>query len=117
MNTGEAKYQNLIAALTAAGMRAELHNPDQLVVCTDEPVLTGRIWITWRNQWFISTWTPAIYSVPDDVDVVALCLACVSWESGSFYTIPDKIAQQFRLVRLEQRAVEQLLTADDSSKE
>ena len=92
--TPEARrYENVTAALAARGVRAEFHRPGQLV-------LSNRAWITWQGQWFISTWTPAVYPVPDRVDIVALCMACQEWAGGGpFYTIPDEIAERFGLER------------------
>jgi hypothetical protein len=116
MSAESAKYDRVIAALGAAGCRAEFHRPGQLVVCLDEPVLTGRIWITWLGQWFISTWVPTIYSVPDDSDVVALCVACVTSEcEGNFYWIPEPIVQQFGLRLLSEQERTQLLSASNSA--
>lgn len=102
------KYRSVIAALVTQDARAEFHSPGQLVVCLEEPVLAGGIWITWQGRWFISTWTPAIYWVPEDIDIVELCLACVRWEGDPFHTIPDPIATRFRLRRLDQSEVDEL---------
>ena len=89
------RYEAMIAALAARGIRAEFHRPGQLVI-------SGRIWITWQGQWFISTWTPAVYPVPDGTDVVDVCLACQTWSGGGgFYTIPEEIAERFGLKRAE----------------
>jgi hypothetical protein len=86
------RYAAIIAALASAGHHAECHRPGQLV-------LSGRLWITWQAKWFVSTWLPAIYPVPLDVDIVALCVAIQEWPSGPFYTIPDEIADRFGLAR------------------
>jgi hypothetical protein len=112
MPTGANQYELVIPVLLAAGCAAQFHRPDQLVVCRKEPVLTGRIWISWRDQWFISTWVPAIYSLPGDCDVVALCVACVTHDCASerFYRIPDSIVQQFGLRLLAESEADQWLS-------
>jgi hypothetical protein len=97
MSDEAARYATVIEGLRANGCHAEFHRPGQLVVCRKAPVLAGRIWITWRDRWFVSTWAPAVYAVPEDTDIVALCVACVNDKSKPFYRIPGPIVQQFQL--------------------
>ncbi len=106
-----AQYEEVIRTLTAAGYRAQFHGPGQLVVCRREPVLSGRIWITWRGCWYISTWTPAVYLVPDETNIVGLCVACVDDTRGAqpFHLIPEAIVQQFALRRLDELETQLLL--------
>lgn len=117
MCSGDVKYQAVIPALIAKGCHAEFQRPDQLVVCLNGPVLTGRIWITWREHWFISTWVPTIYAVPDNADVVGLCVACVTHAPDRFYQIPDSIVQQFQLRLLDETARDELLATFNSGEE
>jgi hypothetical protein len=107
----DAQYERVISDLVAAGCTAEFHRPGQLVVCLKEPVLSGRIWITWRGQWFICTWVPTVYCVPDDTDIIALCVACVTYPHTPFYQIPAPIVDQFRLRLLNESELEAWLDA------
>jgi hypothetical protein len=88
-------YDPVTYQLEAKGIRAEFQRPHQLV-------LSGRLWITWNAGWYVSTWTPAVYPVPPDIDVVAVCEACLNWPGEDpFYVIPEPICERFGLVRME----------------
>jgi hypothetical protein len=88
-------YDSVVERLTAKGIRAAFHRPHQLV-------LPRRIWITWNGQWFVSTWTPAVYPVPAGVDVVAVCEECLAWPDDPFYEIPEAICHRYGLCRMNQ---------------
>ena len=102
-----------IAELASNGIRALLKPNGQLL-------LPLRVWITWKEQWFISTWLPAAYSVPIDIDIVALCRECLgSDDGGGWYTIPERITAKYRLKRLDYEVVDDLLpiSEDDDDDE
>jgi len=90
-----ATYDAIIKRLRANGIRAEFQRPHQLV-------LSGRLWITWNGQWYVSTWTPAPYPVPAEGDVIAICKACLNWPDGDpWYVIPPPICERFGLIRMD----------------
>lgn len=96
-------YADVIRRLSDAGISAEFHQPDQLV-------LPSRIWITWSNGWYISTWVPACYRVPADADVVAICTECLAFPAGSpWYTIPAEILARYALERITDAEIRALL--------
>src|SRR5262245_59985625 len=88
-----AVYESVIERLKGIGCRAEFHRPHQLV-------LGNRVWIMFNGQWFISTWTPAPYPVPPEVDIVELCEACLTVEASPFYEIPPDICRRFGISRM-----------------
>jgi hypothetical protein len=88
-----AIYDSVIERLRAKGIRVEFQRPHQLV-------LPSRVWITWNEQWYVSTWMPAVYPVPSDVDVVSLCEECLQWHDDPFYTMPEPICHRYRLSRM-----------------
>ena len=107
----DSAYQTVIEALMAKGIRAEFHRSDQLVL-TDRGGTTS-VWISLHNgQWFISTWTPACYPIPNDVNVVEVCEMFLQAKDRGFYVIPTEICDRFGLVRMTNEQFEQLSPAD-----
>jgi hypothetical protein len=88
-----AQYEQLLEALHSQGIYGRMYRDDQLAL----PI---RVWLSWKDHWYISTWMPACYLIPDDVDIVALCKECMSSGSRSFHLIPEDIVYRFRLVMI-----------------
>ena len=105
------RYSPVIAEFAKHGIRASLRQPDQLLL----PV---RIWVSWKKQWYVSTWLPALYSVPDEIDIVTLCRECLAADDGGgWYTIPKRIAEKYRLERLDEEEFQRLFPAIEDDDE
>ena len=61
-------YADLILALRKHRMRAELHQPDQLVLRYAHG-FSSPGWLTWHEGWFACTWGPTCYRLPPDTDL------------------------------------------------
>ena len=100
-------YAAMIEALQKKGIRAQFRPPIQLL-------LPSRIWIACvDHQWYVSTWVPACYPVPADVDLVELCRECLEGPSGSFYTLPEDIAKRYGLHRMTNEEFDALFSGDE----
>jgi hypothetical protein len=99
-------YEVMAAQLSAIALNAAQQGPQKLVVSSQVgavwPNRGNSFWLSLRNAtWYLSTWLPALYKVPSDQDMVALCRECMSFGSGAMYTVPEHIAHQFGLVRVD----------------
>jgi hypothetical protein len=97
-------YEAMAAQLSAVGLNAAQQGPQQLVVSSQPgavwPNRGNSFWLSLRDAtWYLSTWLPALYKVPGDQDMLALCSECMSFGSSAMYTVPEHIARQFKLVR------------------
>jgi hypothetical protein len=107
-----AAYYSVMDRLAAKGIRSEFHRPHQLV-------LPSRVWLTCNERWYISTWTPAIYPVPANVDVTAVCQDCLNWPDDPFYEIPAAICERYGLSRMDDAEFDQvrLIPPDDDAED
>jgi hypothetical protein len=52
------------------------------------------------NRWYLFTWTPVGYRVPEGADVARLCRVCMAHGTIAMPTVPAPIAQEFGLSEL-----------------
>jgi|SRR5688572_23698059 len=116
----EEAYASMVHALSAVGLTAQRHGPDQLIVSTQEgPVWPNRgnsFWLSFQGgRWLLSTWLPACYRIPPGQDVVALCSACM--QSGTaMYKVPEEIARRFALERISNDEFDRLFPEHDDER-
>jgi hypothetical protein len=98
-------YQVLATALAKDGILCQFQTEGQLVVSRQ----TGPVWPDQGNsfwvshvegRWYLFTWVPVGYSVPDTADMVALCRTCMAHGTSAMATLPALIAEEFGLVQL-----------------
>ena len=111
-------YTALTEALEKLGFVGQMQNEDMLIVSSQQgPVWPNRgssFWLS-RKQgaWFLNTWLPAGYRVPQDQDLLELCSACMGGPSAMFRVPPEVIAR-FGLQELEDNEYERLFPSDQS---
>ena len=106
-------YASLTDALHPIGLIGQRMGPDQLVVSAQEgPVWPDRgnsFWLSLRSgTWYLSTWAPMRYRIPDDQDVVSLCSACMDFGTSAMQRVPDEIAARFSLEQISDGEFERL---------
>lgn len=98
-------YADLAAALASDGIRCRLQAPDQLVfsrqVASVRPDRGNSFWVTHvGGHWYLFTWSPVGYRVPDSADIADVCRACMAFGDSAMYRVPSEIAESFGLIEL-----------------
>lgn len=110
-------YVVLTEALAAVGLTGQRNRPDQLVVSGQQgPVWPNKgnsFWLS-QNQgvWYLSTWSPVCYRVPENQDLVQLCVACMAIGTSAMYRVPPDIAARFKLQEIDDRQYERLFPTE-----
>ncbi len=98
-------YANLASALANDGICCQFQAAGQFVISRQ----TGSIWPDRGNsfwvthsagRWYLFTWSPVGYRVPDSVDFAAVCRACMAFGNSAMYRVPREIAEPFGLIEL-----------------
>lgn len=95
-------YVNLARALGPDGIRCQFQQPGQMVVSRQVgPIWPDRgnsFWVTQVDQrWYLFTWSPRGYLVPEAADMTELCRACMNSTDRAMGTVPDDIIESFAL--------------------
>ena len=99
-------YEAVALRLAGVGLVGQLRNQDQLVVSNQRgPVWPGQgnsFWLSHKQgTWFLSTWSPIGYRIPENQDILALCCACMSaGATSAMYRVPHEIVTRFALREL-----------------
>ena len=112
-------YTELTSALNAIGLTGQQRSPDLLVVSAQRgPVYPDRgnsFCLSLRSgSWYLSTWLPACYRIPEGQDVVAVCSACMGFGTSAMYQVPDEIASRFGLEEISDDEFERLFPTNDN---
>jgi hypothetical protein len=98
-------YADRASALANDGIRCQFQTSGQLVISRQ----TGSIWPDRGNsfwvthvagRWYLFTWSPVGYRVPDSVDFAAVCRAYMAFGNSAMYRVPREIAEPFGLIEL-----------------
>jgi hypothetical protein len=105
INMSHESYASLSSALNAIGLTGQQIHPDQLVVSAQRgPVWPNRgnsFWLSLQSgTWYLSTWSPVCYRIPEDQDVVAVCLACAGFGTLTMYRVPEEITARFAMTQI-----------------
>ena len=109
-------YETMAEALEEHALTGQMQRKDQLVVsCQEGPVWPNRgnsFWLS-RKQgiWYLSTWLPAGYRVPEDKDILALCSSCMIGDSA-MYRVPADVVGRFGLHELREEEYDRLFASD-----
>jgi hypothetical protein len=58
-------------------------------------------WVSLKGgRWCLGTWAPALYLVPPEVDLAALCLDCLRASGSPIVEVPSEIVGRYRLVEV-----------------
>lgn len=102
------EYNSLKEAIEAAGYFTTfqpIEEPGDRIVCASlrgEWGLGGRsFWVAVRkSRWFIATWVPYIYEIPNTEDVPQLVLEVLTNNDSRCYDINAEIQERFGLLEV-----------------
>ncbi len=104
-------FKALATALAADGIRCQFHSAGQMVISRQ----VGAVWPNRGNsfsvtniagQWYLFTWVPIGYRVPDTSECAALCRTCMSLGDSAMGRVPSEIMREFGLVELSDEEAE-----------
>jgi hypothetical protein len=101
----EAEYTALTEAVEQAGFFTTLHPlGDALVLAsrrTEGRLRGNSFWVPLRaGHWYLATWSPAFYLVPNGADMTALCLDCLRASPEASAEVPPDIASRYQLLEV-----------------
>ena len=113
-------YEQLASALATVGLTGQMMRQDQLVVSTQEgPVWPNRGNSFWMSRvdcvWYISTWGPICYRIPQDDQLISLCSACMQTGTSAMWRVPDEIVARFELQEIGDGEFTRLFEGDDDT--
>ncbi len=94
-------YADLASALANDDICCQFQAAGQLVISRQVgsiwPDRGNSFWVTHSaGHWYLFTWSPVGYRVPDSVDFAAVCRACMAlWKHRAMYRVPREIAELF----------------------
>lgn len=104
--------QDLSNRLGEAGIKTFEQTPGQLVITKSIPNTPDQnsFWVAYHEQsWYLSTWLPALYLVPKQKDISAVCSAVLSSSPKAIYTIDEETVTTFGLIRLTDQEADSIL--------
>jgi hypothetical protein len=104
-------YMELATALADNDIRCQFQSAGHMVVSLQVgptwPDRGNSFWvINVARRWYIFTWTPIGYRVPESVDIAALCRTCMGFGDCAMGRVPSEIAHAFGLVELSEEDAE-----------
>jgi hypothetical protein len=110
-------YDSLQEALAAVGLTGQRRSEDQLIVSSQEgPVWPNRgnsFWLSQKKEvWYLSTWLPAVYRIPESQDTVALCVGCMAVGTIAMYRVPPDLLAHFGLQEIDDEEYERLFPTE-----
>jgi len=111
-------YQPLITALAQRSISAYFQNDGQLVISTQQrpalPFAGNSFWVTRKDQcWYLCTWGPVCYEVPEAADITALCADFVARGRCAQTFVPSDILKAYRLRQLDDDEYDKLFADSD----
>jgi hypothetical protein len=110
-------YLPLIEELARMGLIGQRRRPDLLIVSTQQ----GPVWPDRGNSftlshregtWYLSTWLPVHYRVPNQQDLVQICFACMAAGASAMYRVPPELVTGFGLQEIDDRQYEELFPTE-----
>ncbi len=107
-------FSELAEALAPDGIRCTFMRPGQLAVSNQDgnvwPDRGNSFWLTRAGgRWYLFTWAPRGYHIPDSADVAALCRTCMAFGTSTMGSVPPDISQRFSLVELSEAEAEAVI--------
>src|SRR4051794_22270666 len=108
----EVTLNQLRDSLKARGIRAELRS-DQMMMVSETPNPlpdTENSFIVQHagGKWYIQTWAPRVYEIPESADVLECCLACFASSKAAMWRVLQDLAYRFQLRLLDDDEMERL---------
>ena len=104
----EEDYTEIKKAVEQAGFFTTLHpNGDEGVWivlvshCTDGRLHGNSFRVSLKaGHWYLVTWSPTFYLVPQGADLTALCLDCLRASRSPIPAVPPDFANRYQLLEL-----------------
>jgi hypothetical protein len=98
-------YAQLTRELAVDDIRCQFQSRGQLVISmqvgTVWPDRGNSFWVTHsRNRWYLFTWAPRGYSLPESAHIAELCRAFMASNERAAFTVSDAIIAKFGLTEL-----------------
>jgi hypothetical protein len=111
-------YKELASALAEDGIRCQFQSAGQMVVSQQMgPIWPDRgnsFWVTKvAGRWYLFTWVPIGYSLPEAADVAAVCRTCMGVGESAMGRVPSEVIQEFGLVELTEEEAETVVREMD----
>ena len=104
MDNSLITYDNIIIGLNKLGIASYHQDTNQLVVSSSLPISpksSNSLWVTFiKNTWYIVTWAPHAYSIPNKTDIVSLIYDCIKYSNVTIWDIPESIIHKYKLNHL-----------------
>ena len=104
-------YQTLIEILKAKGIGAYFQNENLLVISNSNPALpssnTFKV-INLNGSWYLQTWLPATYAIPENQDAAEVCESVYHSSPTAIYNVDEVLEKKFGLHRLNETEAEEL---------
>ena len=100
------QYKPIATAIEAAGFHTsfEKHSDGfERLVCVSHRDPDGRLygnsfWVSAKEgRWYLVTWLPHCYAVPQEVDLGQLCIECLRLSRTPIYSLPENVVQKYKL--------------------
>jgi hypothetical protein len=109
-----AVYKELADDLAVAGIHCHFQSPGQLVVSGQVgptwPDRGNNFWVTnVDGQWYLFTWVPIGYRVPESHNFVELCRKCMEVGHEAMHQVPPEIVDEFGLIELSEEDAENVM--------
>jgi hypothetical protein len=104
-------YVELADWLKTKGIGSYMQSADRLVVSNEKPARPGRncFWVTSKGrQWFVGTFLPAGYHVPEAQEIGPLCETVFRSSPTAVYSLDPAIVTRYRLRTLTDAEAEAL---------
>ena len=104
-------YDKLISCLERKRISAFFQNPSQLVVSAGIPNFptVNSFWVTQvREQWYLSTWLPAVYRIPKEQNICELCAEVPQSSQTAIYRVEEHHVAKYGLERLSEEEADSL---------
>jgi hypothetical protein len=95
-------YQPIIDRFTGSEVRGYFQQPNQLVLSLQEgpafPSPGNSFWVcTLDGNWYVSTWAPRYYRVPDMAHLLSFCEAFVHFGDRAQGAVPKEFVDKYEL--------------------
>jgi hypothetical protein len=104
-------FAALTSELANDGIRCQFQTAGQLVISRQVgsvwPDRGNSFWVTHVSGcWYLFTWSPVGYRVPEAADFAAVCRACMAFGNSAMYRVPSEIAEPFGLIELSEEEMD-----------
>jgi hypothetical protein len=106
----------LASKLQARGVRGQVRSHGSMMVSrTHNPLPDSENSfnvLLVHDKWYIQTWAPRAYEIPQSADIVECCVVCFWCSNSQMRRVAQDVVDRFELRLLEDDEMERLLSQD-----